>query len=129
MKKVLCNALYEAKMPIMYQELGHYVHKLGLFEHEQDALIASNVLTKVLNRQRELISWVDNYSIDVVYVPESEIIEYHENLEDFLVNDCHAVFFADKKGVDELQKIVAETQKEISELNLNKQNGASTFGG
>ena len=129
MKKVVCNALFEASMPIMYKELGHYVHKLGLFEEEKDAIVASNVLARVLVRQPEMIKWVNDYTINPVYVPETQMVEYYETLEDFLVRDCHTVHYAEQKGADALQKIVDETQKDVDSLSSKQQTEGSVFGG
>lgn len=123
MKKVVCNVLYDTKLPVMYNEYGQIVHELGLFDNAKDATIASNILARIFVRLNETlgISYIEAYDIKEVFIPEDMMNNYFikdklvSSLDDFVENNAIVKYFVEQNGEDSLQEITNNTIAEVNE--------------
>ena len=134
MKKIVCNVLYDTILFVERRNIGKYEMCLGLFEDKKDALISSNILMKVFEKdgKRYGIECVYSSKINEKLVPEVKMNnpmlqkELRSSVNDFVKNNCYIVDYIDKRGQKELQEIVEYVKENVrqtyieDEANLNK---------
>ena len=117
MRKVLCNVLYQAELPVFGRELGGVNITVGLFKDQVDAAIASETVSKILSENAsdfDLIA-VDNFDIKDIYVPETKmkdkkIITFlYDSVDEFVKKNTYTNFYETKKGARALKNIVDES--------------------
>lgn len=108
MEKIICNVLYEAKLPIDYKEHGLYNHNIGMFENSNDAVITARIVKKVLLGQKNLVSSVGDCEVVKVLVPENENKKYYSSVKQACANNIHVRNFINLKGKDCLQTLINE---------------------
>ena len=122
MKKVLCNVLYEVKIPVTHRELGDVPIDLGLFVDMEDAECAGLLSKKVLSNQEDFdFLAVEDADIHNAYIPESEMktqavsVRLHNDLTHFAVTDSFIKHFTDKYGMVALEMLVFDCMEELED--------------
>ena len=111
MKKVICNVLYKATMPMISKEMGKFTHTLGLFEDERTAKTASLIEKGVLGCLDNII-YAGSSEIEEYFVPEDRMeygyVQYNlvTSIEDFAQKNCFMNRYVSENGRDALQMII-----------------------
>lgn len=125
MKKVLCNVLYEVKIPVHHKEMGNIALDVGLFAEKEDAEFAGMITKRILDGSEdyELMLSVYDYSVAREYLPDSEMknqqnnTRYYSDLNHFAMNDKFVKDFVNKYGVDSLEMLACDCMEEIEKKN------------
>lgn len=121
MKKVLCNVLYEVKIPVYHKEMGDISLDVGLFDEKEDAEVAGMITKRILDNSEdyEQMLSVFDYSVAREYLPDSEMrnqqnsTRYYPDLNHFAMNDKFVNDFIDTNGITALETLVCECMEEI----------------
>ena len=119
MKKVLCNLLYEVKIPVTHKELGDVPLDLGIFVDMEDAECAGMLSKKILSMDDYDFLAVGDYEVNNEYIPESEmkspkvVNRLHKDLNHFALNDNFIKNFMNKYGFIALSEILIDCVEEI----------------
>jgi len=125
MKKVVCNVLYDTKLPVVVREIAtNHELNLGIFDDKKVALISSEILTRIFDqvgKDEYGVMFVSDCRINELLVPESKMNNplISERLigsvDEFVKRNNYVVDYTSKKGQRELQEIIGYAKERIAQ--------------
>ena len=104
----MAKIVYFATLPIVYNGGVTCNHKVGVFESEQDAVIASMIVKNILKHRKDMVEHTEFYSIARKKV-DDENIKCYNNIEEFVSHNIHTQRYLSDRGQEALDDIINRT--------------------
>lgn len=126
MKKVICNVLYKATLPILHKEIGKINYNLGLFDDKKLAQTACVIEQDVFSNTGN-IYYVGSPNIEEVFVPEDRMqqsqVQYNlvTSINGFTQKDSFIARYKSEKGSESLNSIVDNAIARVGQTEENEE--------